>query len=70
MDKTTCYRIVQEKFARFNEIEKQQAVFQAYKMDKSPVKDWIIEWLNENYPDKELLAYCDLTYNSKLEDIL
>ena len=70
MDKVTCHRMVKEKFARFTEVEKQQAVFQAYKMDKGKAKDWIIEWLNDNYPDKKLLDYCDLTYNSKLEDVL
>jgi hypothetical protein len=63
MTKQECNKILAKKFARFTEVEKQQAVFRAYKMERSTAKDWIIEWLNKNYPDKELLAYCDFTYN-------
>jgi|GEM_PF-4848731 len=70
MDKTTFYKIIRKKFDNFTEVEKQQAVFQAYKMDKGKVKDWILGWLDEKYPDKELLVYCDFTYNSKLEEVL
>lgn len=70
MDKTTCHKLVKDKFAKFSVVEQHQAIFEAYKMEKSVAKEWIIEWLNENYPDTGLLAYCDLTYNSKLGEVV
>ena len=69
MTKEQVHQKVAEKFARFTEVEKQQAVFRAYKMGRGTAKDWIIEWLDQNYPDKELLAYCDFTYNG-LEKVI